>query len=49
MIQQNLGTIHVIQGGNKWFGVTYKEDRQLVQNQIQSLVDEGQYPAELWK
>ena len=49
MIQQNLGTIHVIQGGNTWFGVTYKEDRPMVQNQIQELVNGGQYPAALWK
>jgi hypothetical protein len=48
IIRQNLGSIHVIPGGNTWFGVTYKEDRPQVQKQIQRLVNEGQYPAQLW-
>ena len=33
----------------KWEGVTYKEDKESVVLAIKKLVDEGEYPQELWK
>lgn len=33
----------------KWEGVTYKEDKESVVKAIQSLIDEGVYPQNLWK
>lgn len=32
----------------KWQGITYKEDKQLVVDEISSLVREGVYPSKLW-
>ena len=32
----------------KWFGVTYKEDKESVQKEIQGLKDNGIYPKDLW-
>jgi hypothetical protein len=32
----------------KWFGVTFKEDAAIVKEQLQSQVDQGSYPANLW-
>ena len=32
----------------KWQGITYKEDKQLVVDEISSLVNEGVYPSKLW-
>lgn len=32
----------------KWFGVTFKEDAPVVKAELQKLVDEGTYPANLW-
>lgn len=32
----------------KWFGVTFKEDAAIVKVELQKLVDEGVYPANLW-
>ena len=41
--------IIVVETTEKWYGVTYKEDRPDVVARIQKLVDEGVYPAKLWK
>ena len=48
MINRGLGNVHVIPGGKKWFGVTYKEDKEAVASSIRKLVDAGEYPARLW-
>ncbi len=48
MINSGLGKVHVIPGGETWFGVTYKEDKDAVANSIKQLVKAGEYPAHLW-
>ncbi len=48
LIQQNEGRVKVLGGGNIWFGVTYKEDKEAVSRRIKELVESGQYPARLW-
>ena len=32
-----------------WFGVTYREDKPLAQEEIRKRIESGEYPAELWK
>jgi len=48
MVNRNLGNVHVLPGGKKWFGVTYKEDKEAVAKNIRQLVDAGEYPNRLW-
>jgi UTP-glucose-1-phosphate uridylyltransferase len=48
MIQKNLGKIKVLGGGNVWFGVTYKEDKEAVSAQIREMIKKGDYPEKLW-
>lgn len=48
MIQQGIGKVKVLGGGDIWFGVTYKEDKEEVSNKILELVNKGEYPAKLW-
>lgn len=48
LIHQGKGKVKVLGGGNIWFGVTYKEDKEAVSNKIKQLVSEGQYPSRLW-
>jgi len=48
-IQQKLGSIEVIGTEAKWFGVTYKEDAPGVKDSITKLVNDGEYPANLWE
>lgn len=39
----------LLESRDKWFGVTYAEDKQSVADSIKKLIDEGAYPAQLWK
>ena len=48
IINQNLGKVHILGGGKTWFGVTYKEDKELVSGKIKELVHKGVYPTKLW-
>ena len=48
MIKQGLGKVKVIEGGDIWFGVTYKEDKDEVSGKINELVNRGVYPKKLW-
>jgi len=42
-------TVNVLQSLDKWYGVTYKEDKADVVKAIQSLKDNGLYPQRLWE
>ena len=48
LIQQNLEDVHVLRTGAQWFGVTYKEDKSLVNQQILKLIRAGLYPEKLF-
>lgn len=41
--------VKVMSSQDKWFGVTYKEDKPEVVARIQGYKDEGLYPFDLWK
>jgi len=48
LIRSGEKDIYVLRTGSKWFGVTYKEDKPFVTQQVQSLVDRGVYPKQLF-
>ena len=48
LIQQNLEEVHVLRTCAQWFGVTYKEDKSLVNQQILKLIAAGLYPEKLF-
>jgi hypothetical protein len=48
LIKNNIATFKVIPTDAKWFGVTYKEDKEIVQDNINNLVNDGVYPTKLW-
>jgi hypothetical protein len=48
LIKNKLLNIRVLPADSEWFGVTYKEDREMAVNRISQLVAEGVYPASLW-
>ena len=39
----------VLHSREAWFGVTYKEDKPVVEKKIRDLVDAGVYPEKLWE
>jgi NDP-sugar pyrophosphorylase family protein len=48
MIIENKGKVRVLGGGNIWFGVTYKEDKDEVSRKIREMIAGGDYPSQLW-
>lgn len=48
LINDGTATCEVLDTTSKWFGVTYSADRPGVVAKIQSLVDDGVYPAKLF-
>ncbi|MEZ4825349.1 MAG: nucleotidyltransferase [Bacteroidia bacterium] len=48
MIDENKGSVKVLSSNATWFGVTYKEDRPVVVEKIEALINRGDYPRKLW-
>lgn len=48
LIKEKLATVHVLDTNDKWFGVTYKEDKDFVVNSFFELVKKGVYPEKLF-
>ena len=48
-IEEKLSTVEVLSTPDKWFGVTYKEDREIVVNKLKELSEKGIYPSPLFK
>jgi len=49
LIKEGKAKFKVLPTDSKWFGVTYKEDKPIVQASIDALVTAGMYPSNLWK
>jgi hypothetical protein len=48
IIVNKLATMEVLKSDARWFGVTYKQDKEYVTSEIQKLKDKGVYPINLW-
>ena len=48
-LEEGKATVEVRKSLDKWYGVTYKEDKPFVVAAIQSLKDQGLYPQKLWE
>ena len=48
MVEENRAKVKVLKTNDKWFGVTYKEDKQLVVDSILELIAQGKYPNKLF-
>ena len=49
LLAEDKATVEVLKSEDKWYGVTYKEDKPVVVAAIQKLKDEGRYPQKLWE
>lgn len=49
LLKDKKATVEVLTSKDKWFGVTYKEDKPFVMESIQKLKNEGVYPEKLWE
>ena len=48
LIKSDKAKVKVLESANKWFGVTYKEDKPDVVASVNALIEAGEYPDNLW-
>lgn len=48
LIAGNQARVTVLRSESSWFGVTYQEDKPIVERSIRKLIAEGAYPERLW-
>lgn len=48
LLSDGRAAVKVLETPDKWFGVTYKEDKPLVAASIRKLIEQGVYPTDLW-
>jgi hypothetical protein len=48
LVREGRARVKVLPTSARWFGVTYREDRPLVIDSIQRLIQAGAYPDRLW-
>ena len=49
LLAEDRINVKVLETHDKWFGVTYAEDKEYVQNAFKELIENGVYPEKLWK
>ena len=49
LLKEGKAEVTVLKSVDRWYGVTYKEDKQMVTDAIQRMKDEGIYPQSLWE
>ena len=49
LIKEHKASVKVLKSRDKWYGVTYKEDKPGVVDALQAMKDKGIYPEKLWK
>ena len=49
LIREGRARVDVLETSDAWFGVTYQEDKEAVQEAIRKLTDEGVYPDGLYR
>lgn len=48
LLSEGKAEVAVLQSKDKWFGVTYKEDKDVVVASVKNLIEEGVYPSQLF-
>ena len=48
LVKEDLATVEVLKSDDRWFGVTYREDREAAVKCLEGLTAKSVYPAKLW-
>jgi hypothetical protein len=48
LIQENKARVRVLSTKERWFGITYKQDKLKVKQAMRDLIHRGVYPEKLW-
>lgn len=49
LVGADQASVAVLKSADKWYGVTYKEDKPVVMAAIQKMKEDGLYPVHLWE
>ena len=49
LVKEGKATVTILPCHDKWYGVTYRKDKETVTAALQSMKDKGLYPEKLWK
>ena len=49
LVGSGMAAVKILDCREKWFGMTYREDREMVAAKLQELVDQQIYPGNLWE
>ena len=49
LLSEKKASVKVLKSMDKWYGVTYKEDKPVVVSAIQRMKEEGLYPQKVWE
>ena len=49
LLKEDKATVAVLSSTDKWYGVTYKEDKPVVVAAIKKMKEDGKYPEKLWE
>jgi len=49
LLAENKATVEVLKSEDKWYGVTYKEDKPVVVAAVRKMKEDGKYPEKLWE
>ncbi len=49
LLEEGKATAAVLKSADKWYGITYKEDKPVVVAALQKMKDDGIYPKHLWE
>ena len=47
-VTKNIVKVKVLETKSNWYGITYKEDKELLVKEINKLIENGEYPNKLW-
>lgn len=49
LLEEGRATVQVLKSKDKWYGITYKEDKPVIMEALRRMKEEGVYPAHLWR
>ena len=48
LLRDGRAEVTVLSSADKWYGVTYQEDKDTVVEAIRAMTERGEYPSPLW-
>lgn len=49
LLEEDRASVAVLKSADKWYGITYKEDKPVIVEAVRRMKDEGIYPVNLWE